>query len=361
MNQMSGAKKNQRGLLLLNLGTPDAPEPKAVGRYLKQFLMDKWVVDIAKPLRWFLVHVLIVPRRKFASALAYQLVWSKRGSPLRMHLEDLKNALVPRLPDYQIATGMRYGNPSIESGLRSLQATGVEEIVVFALYPQYAESSSRSSREECERVAAVIGLKAKLIFYPAFYDDAEFINAYADILRPKLEKQNPDHILFSFHGLPERHVKRVDRSPTGHCLKSPDCCAAMNDANRDCYRAQSYATARALGRALNLPTSKWSVSFQSRLGRTPWIQPFTDFVLVEMPAKGIKSLAVACPSFAADCLETLEEIGMRGAEEFKKAGGIEFQALECPNAHPRWVEAVERMIRGHHLGTSTANFEQKSL
>ena len=349
----SGDKRNKlseksTGVLLLNLGTPDSPEPHDVGRYLKQFLMDKWVIDIPWLLRWILVHILIVPKRKYASSEAYKQIWTSQGSPLLVNLESLAVKLRPLLAGIEVETAMRYGRPSIDAGLTRLKAKNVSEVIVFALYPQYAESSTRSSIEECRRAAKKIGLSAELRFYPAFYDHPEFIAAYADILRPKIEAEKPDHVLFSFHGLPERHIKRTDRSGGQHCLKQSNCCDQIVDANRDCYRAQSYATARALGRMLKLSPEKWSVSFQSRLGRTPWIRPYTDFVLVELPPKGVKSLAVACPSFAADCLETLEEIAIRGATEFKAAGGEYMHVLDCPNADERWAKAVSNMITEFH-------------
>lgn len=335
----------KKGLLIVNLGTPDAPEPEAVGRYLKQFLMDKWVIDIPWALRWFLVNVMIVPKRKFASAEAYETIWTKRGSPLLYHLKDLQAQVAPRLSDFEVEIAMRYGSPSIETGLKALEAKGVDEIIVFPLYPQYAESSTRSSEEECLKVAKSLGLKAKLSFYPAYYEHPEFIESYVEVLKPKIEAAQADHVLFSFHGLPERHVKRTDHSGGQHCLAKADCCARITDANRDCYRAQSYATARALASRLGLTEGKWSVSFQSRLGKSPWIKPFTDEVFKELPGKGVKRIAVACPSFVADCLETIEEIGVRGKEEFTSAGGSELIAMECLNSHPRWAKAVETMVR----------------
>lgn len=337
----------QRGLVLLNLGTPDSPEPKDVGRYLREFLMDKWVIDIPYILRWILVQILIVPRRKFAASRAYKTIWGPKGSPLASHLEDLKIAVKAKLPEFHVTSAMRYGNPSIQRALMELDQAGVSEIVVFALYPQYAESTSRSSEEECLRIAKKMKLRAPLKFYPAFYDHPEFIRSYAEILRPQMPASEPDklHLLMSFHGLPERHMKAVDRSGGNHCLQTPDCCAKIVDANRDCYRAQSYATARALAQELQLPNGAWSVSFQSRLGSTPWIKPYTDERMVEMPKEGIRALAVTCPSFAADCLETVEEIGDRGREEFLHSGGTSFTRLECPNSSRPWVDAVVKMVR----------------
>jgi protoporphyrin/coproporphyrin ferrochelatase len=336
---------SKRGLLILNLGTPDSPKPDDVGRYLKQFLMDKWVIDIPLAFRWFFVNVLIVPKRKFASSEAYEKIWTQRGSPLLFHLKDLARKVSRVREDLKVAYAMRYGSPSTESGLREL--ADMDEILVFPLYPQYAESSTRSSKEECERVARDLGLKAKLTFVKDYFEHPEFIESFAELIRPVLEKEKPDHLLMSFHGLPERHVKRTD--PTGqHCLATKSCCDTITPANRDCYRAQSYATARALARTLGLHTDQYTVSFQSRLGRTPWIQPFTDVRLDELPKKeNVKSLAVVCPSFAADCLETLEEIGIRAREQFKAAGGEAFTEIPCLNSSDRWAQAVGKIAKDH--------------
>lgn len=335
----SASSARKRGFLLLNLGTPDSPEPEDVGRYLKQFLMDKWVVDIPAPLRWFLVNVLIVPKRKYASSEAYKTVWGERGSPLMVHLKDLHEQLKPLLQDRETAIAMRYGNPSIEAGLRELQSKNVDEITIFPLYPQYAESTTRSSREEIERVAKEIGLKAKLSFVKDYFEHHAFVSTFAKIIRKQMKDEKPDHWLMSFHGIPERHVKRTDPSRQ-HCLAKNNCCDQIDAVNRDCYRAQCYATARGLARELGLGKNDYTVSFQSRLGRTPWIRPFTDEILPEFPKKGIKRLAVVCPSFAADCLETVEEIGDRGREMFIEAGGEVLHRYDCPNASPEWARAI---------------------
>lgn len=340
----------KQGLLLVNLGTPDAPEPTAVGRYLIQFLMDRWVIDIPWLFRWIFVHLLIVPKRKHASAEAYKLIWTSRGSPLLFYLKDLEMKVQALLPSLTVSSAMRYGKPSIETGLARFKDE--DEIVVFPLYPQYAESSTRSSREECERVAADLRRQGRLkpevrlVFVKDYFEHPAFIDAFAEVIAPVLSETKPDHLLMSFHGLPERHVKRVG---PGHCLESKSCCDTITPANRDCYRAQSYATARALARKLQLHTDAYSVSFQSRLGRTPWIQPFTDVKLAEFPKAGTKTLAVVCPSFATDCLETIEEIGLRGAETFKAAGGDEYVAIPCLNARESWAEALVRIASDHGL------------
>jgi ferrochelatase len=330
----------KRGLLLINLGTPDAPEPKAVGRYLKQFLMDKWVIDIPAIFRWIFVHILIVPKRKHASAEAYQKIWTKRGSPLLFYLQDLEQRVAALIPSIKVASAMRYGNPSIASGLKRLD--DCDEIVVFPLYPQYAESSTRSSKEEVEKHAG----KKKIIFVKDYFEHPAFIASFAEVIAPVLEAERPEHLLMSFHGLPERHVQRVGGE---HCLKSKACCDAITPSNRDCYRAQSYATARAIAMKLGLHADQYSVAFQSRLGRTPWIQPFTDVRLSELPKEGKRNVAVVCPSFTTDCLETIEEIGLRGDETFRESGGSQYVAIPCLNARESWAEAVVKIARDHGL------------
>ena len=337
----------QRGLVLLNLGTPDSPEPKDVGRYLREFLMDKWVVDIPWLARWALVNLAIVPRRKVASAHAYAQVWTERGSPLRFHSEDLVSAVRHECgEEFKVAYGMRYGNPSTRLALEAL--ADCDQIVAIPLYPQYAESSSRSSIEETAAQAKLLGIQSKVVFIKSFYDDAGFIRCSAQAAREALAREPvpPDYFLFSFHGLPEAHVRSTDRSLGHvHCLATSGCCDQIVDANRDCYRAQCFATARSLAKELKLQDGKWSVSFQSRLGRRPWIKPYTDFVYKDLAAAGVRRIFAFCPSFVADCLETLEEIRIRGDEEFRAAGGESLSSVDCLNARPDWAKTVLEMAR----------------
>lgn len=332
----------RQGVLLLNLGTPEAPEAEAVARYLKQFLMDKWVVDVPAPLRWFFVHALIVPKRKFTSAEAYRKIWTESGSPLLVITRELTERLRERLSEIPVAMAMRYGQPSVRVALEELREC--EEIIVLPLYPQYAESSTRSSHEECQRQAADLGWRGRFRFVPSFYADPGFIAAFAERIRAVLENERPDHVLFSYHGLPERQVTRLD--PTGsHCRASATCCDRIVEANKLCYRAHCFETTRLLAAALALEPDHYSVSFQSRLGRAAWIPPFTETKLEELARAGVRRLAVVCPSFVADCLETIEEIGMRATEIFQRAGGTSLYRVPCVNADPKWVEAVESLVR----------------
>ncbi len=332
--------ESSTGILLLNLGTPDRPDAEAVGRYLRQFLMDGLVVDIPKPLRWFLVNALIVPRRSHTSAEAYSKIWTDRGSPLKFHTRDL-TAKVQQLvgPKVPVEFAMRYGSPSVREGLEKLKARGVEKLRVIPLYPQYSLAATESCLREVEDQLRVLNWKPSVSTVREFHIDEGFLEAFAHTIRESLSARSWDHLLFSFHGVPERHVKKTD--PTeAHCLCKPDCCETRIEANQDCYRSQCYQTAYALARKLELKPDQFSVSFQSRLGRTPWIRPYTDHLYEELPKKGIKSLAVACPAFVADCLETLEEISMRGLESWQEAGGKDLFLIPSLNSSDPWAKAV---------------------
>ncbi len=339
------------GVLLLNVGTPDGPSVPEVRKYLREFLMDPRVIDLALPLRWLLVHGLILPTRPAKSAAAYRAVWGPRGSPLLQHSEDLRDALQAALGGRaRVAIGMRYGNPSIAAALDSLLAADVSEIIVLPMFPQYAAASTGTALERVMELAGARWNVPPLRVLPAFYDDAGFLDACASVASRALADRgltflDLDHVLMSFHGLPERHCRRSD--PTGmHCLSASSCCDAIVAANRHCYRAQCFATARALAQRLQLPAERWSIAFQSRLGRTPWIQPHTDVVLAELGQRRLQRVAVLEPSFVADCLETVEEIGIRGREVFAAHGGGELLALPCVNADPAWVAAVLEMTSG---------------
>jgi protoporphyrin/coproporphyrin ferrochelatase len=334
------------GVLLINLGTPDAPTSDAVGRYLREFLMDPFVIDLPAPLRWFLVNVVIVPRRKHQSAAAYQKIQLPEGSPLRVHTRALASEVGRRLNEseqtYVVEFGMRYGNPSIASSLAKLKSWGVSEIIVLPLYPQYAESSFRTAVIETKRAARELGCEALLRFRPTFYDEPGFVNAWAESIRASIDAAVTDHLVFSFHSVPVRHLTKFH---TGHHSQpTAECCTSVNANNRNCYRAQCFATARAIAARLDLHPDDYTVSFQSRLGRAEWIGPNTVDVLQQL-GRRVKRLAVVCPSFVCDCLETLEEIAIRGRETFIAAGGEALQLVPSLNSDPAWVSAVAEMIR----------------
>lgn len=342
------------GLLLCNLGTPDQPTRASVRRYLRQFLSDSRVLDIHPVGRWLLLNLIILPLRPRKSAAAYQKVWTLRGSPLRWHSEDLVAAVRERLgPDWAVELAMGYQNPSIASAMEKLRAAGTERVVVFPLYPQLAASTTGSTVAEVLRVAALPWSPPLLTFVGPFYDEPGFLDALAAQGAPIVKAEKPDYVLLSFHGLPERHLHRSDASGK-HCLAAADCCDHLGEANRDCYRAQCFATARALASRLSLAEGSWSVSFQSRLGRTRWIHPYTDAVISQLAAQGKKRLVVFCPSFVADCLETIEEIGIRAKEQFVAAGGEQLTLVPSLNATPAWADAVVTLARRQVAGNIAA-------
>ena len=332
------------GVLLINLGTPKSPRPDDVGEYLHEFLMDRYVIDVPAPLRWFLVNVLIVPKRKYKSGEAYEKIFTSRGSPLLFHTSDLASALQKRMGSVPVRFGMRYGQPNISDGLAQLKAQGCQRIVVVPLYPQYAESSTLTATEKCREAAAALNLE--LFEVEAFYSHPAFISSLTERTKSAIQSWGGwgqfDSLLLSFHSLPERHIKKMGPA---HCLQSQSCCDRVDNANRLCYRAHCFATARELACQLDLPKSKWEISFQSRLGRSKWIQPTTDDLYIKLAQEGKKRIAVICPSFVSDCLETLEEIQIRGAADFKKAGGETLKLIPCLNSEEYWVSGLESIVR----------------
>lgn len=335
----------KKGALLLNLGTPKSPKVPDVRNYLREFLMDPYVIDIPYILRWILVHILILPFRPKKSAHAYEKIWTKRGSPLMFHSEDLlEKVRIDITQPMPVELAMRYGTPSIVDGLKQLKDQGVEKFVIFPLYPQYSFAASETAIEAVENAAERLQISSDhLHFVEAFFNDEGFLNAFAENINAVKETFNPDYFLFSFHGVPERQVSKTEITP-GFCKFNDACCAQITDGNRNCYRAQSFATAKALAKKLNLNENNWSISFQSRLGRTQWLTPYTDFVIPELAKKGVKRIAVISPAFVADCLETLEELAIRAREDFKAHGGEELILVPSLNSNDSWVKAVTNIL-----------------
>lgn len=332
------------GVLLINLGTPDSPQPRSVYVYLKQFLNDPRVIDIPKFLRYFLVNWIIVPFRFKKSAQAYQQIWGVQGSPLLAHCQALVTAVAKQLgADYQVELGMRYGNPSIESAVSKLKSC--EKIITIPLFPQYASASNGSAVEEFLRVISLQWNIPELVITKDFYNHPAFIKAYAETIQMNLSSKKPDLIIFSYHGLPERHINKSECQSA--CTRKL-ACPGMTDLNAYCYRAQCYETTRLIAAELNLEPSDYLVTFQSRLGRTPWIQPYTDIELPKLIEKNISNIAIVCPSFVSDCLETLEEINVRAREQWQELGGKEFTFIPCINASPTWVTGLVEMIRNRN-------------
>ena len=325
------------GYLIINLGTPASPSVADVRSYLKEFLMDPYVLDVPAPIRSLIVNGFILPFRPKKSAHAYASIWDPAGSPLLLHSEALLADLAVKL-DGPVALGMRYGKPDIESAVKTLLQQDVTHIVVAPLYPQYADSTVTTS---LEATAQFVPEHVSTHAVTAFFEHPAYIQALAKNVSAALP-QDWDHLLLSYHGLPERHMKKAD--PTGsHCMKNPDCCNVASEAHATCYRHQVFGTSNALAAALGIASNRFSVSFQSRLGGG-WLQPYTDKVLEELPGRGVKRLVVACPAFVADNLETLEEMGLQGRETFLEAGGKSFDLVPCLNEDPAWVDALAQIL-----------------
>jgi ferrochelatase len=347
VSQVPNPTQPPTGVLLLNLGTPDSPRVSDVRRYLREFLSDPRVIDIGPAVRWLLLNLIILPVRPRKSAKAYKLVWGQDGSPLLAHSQRLTEGVRRSLGDsYVVELGMRYGSPSIPAALARLIAAQPARLIVLPLFPQYSSAATGSAVERVYDVLNQGWNMPPVSTVGSFYDDPGFIAAFTKVAKRQLDAFRPDFVLFSYHGLPERHVRKSD--PGGkHCLQRIDCCEVIVPENRYCYRAHCFATTRALAFTLGLGANDHSVAFQSRLGRTPWLRPYTDLVLPELAQAGRKRLAVICPAFVADCLETLEEIGIRARDQWKSLGGEDLLLVPSLNAEPAWVEAVARMVREH--------------
>jgi ferrochelatase len=330
------------GVLLINLGSPDSTSVPDVRSYLREFLMDGRVIDLPYPIRWGLLHLFILPTRPAASAHAYQRIWTKEGSPLVLASRRVQRRLEDQL-GLPVELAMRYRRPSIDEALDALQARGANDIFLIPLFPHYAMASYETAVEAVCQAANRRAPEIELTVAGPYYDDPDYIRALAASAAPFLERDF-DHLLLSFHGVPERHLKKAD--PTGHhCLMAKECCAGSSPAHATCYRAQCYKTAQAFAQTAQLPAGTWSVSFQSRLGRDAWLKPETEQTLKNLAQAGVKNLLVMCPAFVADCLETLEEIGMRGRDTFMAAGGTSLTLIPCLNDHPLWIGALERMTK----------------
>jgi ferrochelatase len=331
-------------VLLANLGSPDNPDVPSVRRYLDQFLMDPYVIQLPWLLRRLIVSLFVLPTRPKRSAEAYRSIWTDRGSPLIALSRDLLDAVTAktRVP---VALGMRYGNPSIESALLELATDPkVGEIFYIPLYPHYADSTVTTSVKEAERVIARHNLAIRLRVIAPFYNHPDYVDALVASAAEMLSHiKDYDHVLFSFHGLPELHITKAD--PTGnHCMKVPDCCSLPSPAHATCYRHQVMETTRLFVQRTGLPEDRYSITFQSRLGRAKWLEPATEDTLKALAGKGVKRVLVLCPAFITDCLETLEEIEIQGDEVFKTAGGDSLTLLPCLNNHPAWVNTLTGWI-----------------
>lgn len=333
----------KKAVLLANLGSPNSYEVGDVRNYLREFLMDERVIDIPYLLRTALVKGIIVPFRAPKSAAKYKTIWTNNGSPL-IHISKQVQLKLQRRLNLPVELCMRYANPTPKNALLKLTLNNpdVEEVILVPLYPHYAMSSYETAVEQVKKVYEQEKFSFRLNVVPPFYKDAKYIQSLANGIKPYLEKEF-DHILFSYHGVPERHVKKADRTKS-HCLITKDCCQVNSEAHQTCYRHQVMKTTELVANLLELPKEKFSVSFQSRLGVDAWLKPSTAEQLILFPKQGIKKLLILCPAFVSDCLETLEEIEMEGRKAFMEKGGEEFTVIPCLNDQDEWIETLTALV-----------------
>ena len=331
-------------VLLLNLGSPDSPSVPDVKRYLREFLGDERVID--KPdsafLRSILVNGIIIPSRAKNSAHAYSTVWTAEGSPLIVISKHTQAKLQERVT-LPVSLAMNYGNPSISSALTELAQRGVNRLLLFPQYPHYAMSSWETVVAKVRQEAARLAPAMKIECVAPYYADADYIAALVESARPYLAQPH-DHLLFSYHSIPARHLTKADSSHA-HCQVVADCCNTCSPAHATCYKAQVTRTTQEFARVAGLDPARWSIAFQSRLANEPWLEPYTDFEYKRLAGEGRKRLLVITPAFVTDCLETLEEIRVRGAEDFAAAGGTSFVHIPCLNDQPMWINFLEQRVR----------------
>ena len=332
----------KKGILLVNLGSPDSPEPKDVKKYLGEFLMDERVIDIPFIARAALVKGIILKTRPKASAKAYKKIWWDEGSPLIVLSERLQKKL-QKETTMPVALAMRYGSLTIKKGLQELVDKGVDEVLLFPLYPQFAMATTETITVLAEALRQEYFPNLKIESVPAFYNKPDYIEVLSNAIKQHLEGKKYDHLLFSYHGVPERHIRKSDVTKS-HCKIDGSCCVTPSKAHEFCYRHQCLEVTRLVGEKLKLKEGTFSTSFQSRLGFDPWLQPYTDRTIERLGKQGIKNMAIVTPAFVSDCLETLEEIAMEGEEIFHEMGGKEFTTIPCLNDDDAWVNLLSKWI-----------------
>lgn len=331
-----------KGVLLVNLGSPDSPTAKDVKPYLDEFLMDERVIDVPKIFRNILVRGIILQTRPKKSAKAYAKIWWDEGSPLIVLSERFANK-VQQHTNMPVALGMRYGTMSIKNALQELKDKGVDEVLLVPLYPHYAMSSFETVVVKTMEVKEESFPEMKITTLPAFYKSPEYIKVLSESIADGLKDFDYDHILFSYHGIPERHIRKSD--PTKfHCKIDGSCCGVNSVAHNTCYRHQVYETTELVKAYLGLSEEQTSTSFQSRLAGDPWLKPYTDYEFVRLAKEGKKKLAVVTAAFVSDCLETLEEIAMEGKEQFEEAGGESYKHIPCLNDNDAWVAVMAKWV-----------------
>lgn len=332
----------KKAVLLVNLGSPDSTSVPDVRRYLREFLMDERVIDLKPIARWFVVNCLILPTRPANTAEAYSKIWTDGGSPLVAMSERVREVVDEKL-DLPVYLAMRYAKPSIPDVIGKIETDGVDELFVIPLYPHYAASSFETAVVRVEEVIRERGSNLRTTLMQPFYGDDDYVETLVETARDDLAGDF-DHLLISFHGVPLRHLYKGDSSRS-HCLAFDDCCDRPHPCHATCYRHQSLVTARRFVELAGVPADKWSFSFQSRIGRDPWMEPYTDQEIARLAKEGVGKLLVICPAFVTDCLETLEEISMAGKENFLDHGGKEFRQIPCLNDHPKWINLLVNRSR----------------
>lgn len=332
----------KKGVLLVNLGSPDSPEPKDVKTYLGEFLMDERVIDVPLWARTLIVKGIILNTRPKASAAAYKKIWWEEGSPLIVISERLKKKIQKQV-DFPVALAMRYGSMTIKKGLQELVDKGVDEVFLIPLYPQFAMATTETILVLAEQIRKANFPEIQITNLPAFYNNPDYIDVLSNSMSNHLKGKKYDHILFSYHGVPERHIRKRDITKS-HCKIDASCCKTPSKAHEFCYRHQCLEVTRLVAEKLNLQEGTFSTSFQSRLGFDPWLQPYTDRTIERLGKEGIKNLAIVTPAFVSDCLETLEEIAMEGEEIFHEMGGNNFTTVPCLNDGDEWVKLLARWI-----------------
>ena len=336
----------KKGVLLVNLGTPDSPSVKDVRKYLREFLMDKYVIDLPYIYRWLLVNVIITTFRSPKSAKIYQQLWTENGSPLLYYGKRIEKLVQEKMGEsYFVRLAMRYQNPSIKKVLEQFKQNNITDLVVIPMYPQFASSSTLSSIKKVESVLAELNSHPKVKMVENFVSNKKFIQAFAENGIKHWITGNFDKVMFSFHGIPERHI--LNDCKDGSCKLNDVCCKNYTEQNKLCYRAQCYETARLIAAKMGLNESQFDVAFQSRLEtrtRDPWLKPYTDLVVADYPKNGIKNVLAFSPSFISDCLETTIEVGEEFKEIFHKSGGENWQLVESLNENPTWIEALQELI-----------------
>ena len=327
-----------KGVLLVNLGSPDSTDPKDVKRYLDEFLMDPRVIDVPRWARILLVRGIILNTRPKQSAAAYQKIWWEEGSPLIVISERLQKKIQQRIT-LPVALAMRYGSMTLKNGLQELADKGVDEVLVIPLYPQFAMATTETIEVAIEELQKKFFPQMEITSLPAFYNKPEYIEVLSKSISESIKDLDYEHLLFSYHGVPERHIRKRDITKS-HCKIDETCCVTSSPAHQFCYRHQCLETTRKVAEKLNLKEGTYSTSFQSRLGFDPWLQPYTDRTIERIGKAGIKKMAIVTPAFVSDCLETLEEIAMEGEEIFHEVGGKEFTTIPCLNDRDDWADVI---------------------